>query len=163
MQSEFRYKAWANAELLEALSLVDSEKYTESWKMAVRLVNHTYVVDRIFAAHLMSQEHSFGGTNTIDTPSLEQLTRIVGESDQWYVDYAGRTDAQSLSERLCFTFTDGEKGSMTRKEILTHILVHGAYHRGNVGMLLTSCGVNRPADTFTRFLHLTDPDRRTYR
>ena len=49
---------------------------------------------------------------------------------------------------------------MTREEMLFHILAHGAYHRGNVGMVLSSCGINRPKDTFTRFLHLTDASRR---
>ncbi len=49
---------------------------------------------------------------------------------------------------------------MTRDEMLFHILAHGAYHRGNVGMLLSACGIDRPKDTFTRFLHQIDPDRR---
>ena len=49
---------------------------------------------------------------------------------------------------------------MTREEMLFHVLADGAYHRGNVGMILTPCGIDRPKDTFTRFLHLSEPDRR---
>jgi uncharacterized damage-inducible protein DinB len=50
---------------------------------------------------------------------------------------------------------------MTREEMLFHVLAHGAYHRGNVGMALTACGIDRPKDTFTRFLHLSEPGRRS--
>lgn len=161
MESQFRYKAWANAQLIDALSLIDATRYAESWRMAIRLLNHTYVVDRIFAAHLVGEEHSYESTNTPETPTLEQLGQDIEKSDRWYVEYANRAATDSLKDSIVFTFTDGDSGSMTREEVLTHILVHGAYHRGNVGMLLPSCGLDRPSDTFTRFLHLMEPERRT--
>lgn len=163
MERQFRYKAWANAELIDALTLVNSRQYPEPWRTAIRLLKHTFVVDRIFAAHLTGEDPPFAGTNTPETPALEELGQNIRESDQWYVDYASHADTDSLKEHISFTFTDRDKGSMTREEVLTHIIVHGAYHRGNVGMLLSSCGVDRPSDTYTRFLHLTEPARRDHR
>lgn len=163
MEKQFLYKAWANAELIDALALVDSDEHPESWRMAVRLLNHTLVVDRIFAAHLTNEVHPFTGTNTPKTPSLEQLKHNIKESDQWYVEYASSIDIDSLKELISFNFTDGDKGSMTREEVLTHIVVHGAYHRGNVGVLLSTCGITRPSDTYTRFLHMAEPGRRVHK
>jgi uncharacterized damage-inducible protein DinB len=160
MQKQFGYKAWANAEMLDALALIDASQYPDQWKLAVRLMNHTYVVDRIFAAHLGGESHAFQGTNTPETPTLEQLCERIAASDTWYRDYTGRLDPAALQESISFTFTDGERGSMTREEILFHVLAHGGYHRGNVGMVLTSCGIDRPSDTFTRFLHASEPGRR---
>lgn len=161
MKSTFRYKAWANAEILDSIAKVDPSQHPEQWTLAVRLMNHTYVVDRIFAAHLSGETHEFQGTNTPETPSLDQLRERISESDEWYQRYVSQVPSSELAEPISFTFTDGDRGSMTREEILFHVLAHGAYHRGNVGMALTGCGIDRPKDTFTRFLHLSEPGRRS--
>lgn len=163
MERQFAYKAWANAEILDALARIDASRYPEQRKHAIRLVNHTHVVDRIFAAHLSGARHGFQDTNTPETPTVERLREQVAESDAWYRDYVGRLDRQSLHESIAFIFTDGDSGTMTREEILFHVLAHGTYHRGNVGMVLAECGIDRPRDSFTRFLHATEPGRRRAR
>ncbi len=160
MKDQFRYKAWANSEILDSIAKIDEARYPEQWKLAVRLMNHTYVVDRIFAAHLSGEEHQFLDTNTPETPTVDQLRESISKSDIWYLHHVGQLDHGKLTESISFTFTDGDKGTMTREEMLFHILAHGTYHRGNVGMVLSSCGIDRPRDTFTRFLHLTDASRR---
>jgi uncharacterized damage-inducible protein DinB len=160
MKSKFRYKAWANAEILASIAKIDSVRHPDPWRLAIRLMNHTYVVDRIFAAHLSGAAHEFQDTNTHETPSLDQLRDRIAASDDWYQHYVSRLPQADLCKPVSFVFTDGDRGSMTREEMLSHILLHGAYHRGNVGMILTSCGIDRPKDTFTRFLHLSEPNRR---
>lgn len=160
MKNQFRYKAWANAEILDALALVDPSHHPAEWNQAIRLMNHTYVVDRIFAAHLSGATRSFDATNTPETPTLDDLRESISKSDAWFQTYVDQIDPSESRETIAFTFTDGKTGSMTREEMLFHVLAHGAYHRGNVGMILTACGVDRPSDTFTRFLHLVEPNRR---
>lgn len=161
MKNKFRYKAWANAEILGSIAGIDASRHPGQWEQAVRLMNHTYVVDRIFAAHLGGTAQPFGGTNTPETPGLEQLRERIEASDAWYQQYVGQVRADELLESISFTFTDGDRGSMTREEMLFHVLAHGTYHRGNVGMILASCGIDRPRDTFTRFLHAIEPARRS--
>lgn len=161
MKSKFRYKAWANAEILDSIAKIDPSQHPEQWTLAVRLMNHTYVVDRIFAAHLSGEPHEFQGTNTPETPSLNQLRDRIFASDEWYQRYVSQVPGSELIQPISFTFTDGDRGSMTREEMLFHVLAHGVYHRGNVGMALTACGIDRPKDTFTRFLHLSEPGRRS--
>lgn len=160
MNDQFGYKAFANAEILDAIARIDQGAHPAQWTQAVRLMNHTCVVDRIFAAHLDGGRHPFGDTNTPETPTLAQLRADISASDAWYRQYVARLDDDALRERIRFTFTDGDGGAMTRAEMLFHVLAHGTYHRGNVGMLLAACGVERPRDTFTRFLHLQEPGRR---
>jgi uncharacterized damage-inducible protein DinB len=160
MRRKFRYKAWANAEILDSIARIDASRYPEQWTLAVRLMNHTCVVDRIFAAHLAGEPHGFQGTNTPGTPSLDQLRESISASDAWYQRYVEHVADIDLAQSLPFTFTDGDSGTMTREEMLFHVLAHGAYHRGNVGMVLTACGIDRPKDTFTRFLHSSEPARR---
>lgn len=160
LASQFAYKAWANAELLQALAQIDPDAYPAQRQRAIRLLNHTYVVDRIFAAHLDGGTHPFAASNTPQTPTLGALGAAIVQSDQWYAGHIARLDAAALQQPLAFRFTDGDAGTMTREEMLFHLLAHGAYHRGNIAMLLSECGVEQPRELFTRFLHARDPGRR---
>lgn len=160
LASQFAYKAWANAELLQALAQIDAAAFPAQRQRAIRLLNHTYVVDRIFAAHLDSATHAFAASNTPHTPELDALHAAIADSDRWYAGYVAGLAAHALQQPLAFRFTDGDAGTMTREEMLFHVLAHGAYHRGNIAMLLSDCGVEQPRELFTRFLHAREPGRR---
>ena len=160
LKSLFAQKSWANGELFDVLAKVSPSLQAASIQTATRTLNHIYVVDRIFRAHLLGEAHGYLATNTADTPELGVLNFAVAETDLWFEDYvAGISDA-SLAESLAFRFTDGDAGRMTREEILVHVITHGAYHRGNVGQVLKGIEIAPPRDLFTKFLHLREPGRR---
>jgi uncharacterized damage-inducible protein DinB len=85
----------------------------------------------------------------------------VEATDAWFVGRVSRLTKPALAEVLSFTFTDGDAGRMTREEILLHVLTHGGYHRGNVGQVLKSIPVSPPSDFYTKFLHTSEPARRS--
>jgi uncharacterized damage-inducible protein DinB len=156
----FKYKAWANDEILTTLRFFDCEAQATERHIAIRILNHTYVVDRIFAANLQRLKHDYAGTNTTDTPSLEQLDSAVKKSDQWYVDYVSTLNPQDLNESIEFKFTDGALGRMSREEMLSHVVLHGGYHRGAIGRIMVQVSIAPPKDVFAGFLHFTEPTSR---
>lgn len=160
LYSLFKYKAWSNDQLFIELAKVDSLAQQEARHNAMRILNHIYVVDQIFAAHLSGAVQSFTATNTSETPTIEALRDGVAMLDAWYVDYAADVSPEQLAENIAFTFTDGDQGLMTREEMLTHVSLHGAYHRGGAGRIMTQAGTPPPRDLYTRFLHQTEPTRR---
>lgn len=156
----FKFKTKSNRETLEALAKSGIDAGNNDGLTAFRTMNHINVVDRIFRAHLTGALHEFDAANTADTPGLVELQTRTAETDQWFLSYASLMTEQQLKEQVSFTFTDGKRGRMSREEILLHILAHGAYHRGAVGLILLRQGVTPPAETFTRYLHEADPSRR---
>jgi uncharacterized damage-inducible protein DinB len=156
----FKYKAWANDELLSAMETLDPSTHADERHAAIRIFNHTWVVDRIFAAHLTGSTHGHEDTNTTDTPTLDALRAQVEASDRWYVDYAGSLAPAQLSEAITFRFTDGGSGRMTREEMLIHVTLHGGYHRGAIGRILAQLSIAPPRDIFTAYLHRAEPERR---
>lgn len=160
LHSLFAQKAWANAELFELLSTLPAQQHSAILHTAIRILNHIYVVDRIFQAHLEGQPHRYASTNTEDTPQLDELNFSVAETDAWFKRYSENISETALRETIHFKFTDGDSGTMSREEILLHIVTHGAYHRGNVGQLLKSVSVAPPRDLYTKFLHVSEPYRR---
>lgn len=160
LHSLFQYKAWSNEQLFVELAKVDPVAQQEARHSAVRLLNHIYVVDQIFAAHLSGAAQAFAATNTPETPTLEALRDGATMLDAWYVDYTADLSPEQLAENISFTFTDGDKGLMSREEMLTHVSLHGAYHRGAAGRIMSQAGTPPPRDLYTRFLHQSEPARR---
>jgi uncharacterized damage-inducible protein DinB len=160
--SLFEYKAWANARMLEAMAAIDDDRHAEQRRKAIRVMNHTFVVDRIFAAHLLGEPNPHAATNTEETPELPALAESIRASDAWLADYARELPAERMDERIRFHFTDGKAGEMSRAEMLQHLIVHGAYHRGAVGQILDALSLPRPADTINVYLHTAEPSRREH-
>jgi uncharacterized damage-inducible protein DinB len=160
LQKLYGYHAWANNDLFDKLETLDRGLRKAELHAALRLINHHYVVARIFAAHLTGAQHGYTSDNTDATPTLGELRAAVTSSDRWYRDYLRDVSPENLAEAIQFTFTDGNKGYMTREEMLTHVALHGGYHRGEVGRILWQLSITPPWDTFAVHLHQTEPARR---
>ena len=162
----FRYQAWAHEEFLQAMAGLDPDRHGEALRSALRLIHHCHVVGRIFAAHLQGQPHGYASDSPPDTPGLADLRAAVAAGDRWYIDYLDRATPALLSEAVPFTFTDGDHGTMTREEMLAHVVTHGGYHRGEVGRILMQLGpvpgFSLPWDTYAVHLHRTEPSRRLH-
>ena len=109
---------------------------------------------------MTGEKHGYTATNTPETPDLGELHFAVAETDGWFEKYVATISDQALAEKISFQFTDGDSGTMTREEMLFHVLSHGSYHRGNVGQVLKGISVAPPRDLLTKFLHVQEPGRR---
>ncbi len=158
--SLYQCKAWANRELFAQIEKIDLHSQEKERHAVIRLMNHIYVVDQIFAAHLSGKTHSFTGVNTPETPELASLQAGVTALDQWYVQLVQGLDDSVLAEKISFTFTDGLAGCMSREEMLLHVAMHGSYHRGGVGKMLMQLPITPPRELYTSFLHQQQPERR---
>src|SRR5262245_39430709 len=85
LQRLFRYKAWANDELLTALARLGGE--SPITQLAIKALSHSYVVDRIFAAHVRGKGHAYTSANLSEMPALEDLSADIRSSDREYVGY----------------------------------------------------------------------------
>jgi uncharacterized damage-inducible protein DinB len=85
LQRLFRYKAWANDELLTALAKLGAESPVTG--LAIKALSHTYVVDRIFAAHLRGKDHAYTSAYMSEMTTLEELSSDMRANDREYLDY----------------------------------------------------------------------------
>ena len=134
LQRLFQYKAWANDELLTALAELGGESPITG--LAIKALSHSYVVDRIFAAHMTRKAHAYSSANLSEMPTLEDLSADIRKSDREYIDYVSALDRGQLAEQIDFAFTDGAPGRMSREEMLMHVITHGVGHRGQVSALM---------------------------
>ncbi|HEV7693801.1 MAG TPA: DinB family protein [Hyphomonadaceae bacterium] len=154
----FRYKAWANDELLERLAGLGGESPVTG--LAIKALSHTYVVDRIFAAHMIGEPHGYTSANLSEMPTLEALSADIRASDQEYIGYVSAIGGGQLEEQIDFTFTDGAWARMSREEMLLHVLTHGVGHRGQVSALMLLNSLAPAKDGFTTYLHEAEASMR---
>jgi uncharacterized damage-inducible protein DinB len=160
LTSLLQYKAWANQELFSELLRLDPAAHPAELHAALRILNHIHVVERIFVANLQGISHAYSATNTQATPKLAALYQAVQDTDRWYLEYVAGLSSEQLAEHLHVRFVDGDHGSMSREEMLAHIVTHGGYHRGAVGRIMAQLALAPPRDIYTRFLHQAEPERR---
>lgn len=151
LQRLFRYKAWANDQLLARLDALGEDSPVTA--LALKALAHSHAVDRIFAAHLRHRPHAYASANPDPLPTLADLSARMRESDREYVDYVASLDRAQLEERIDFSFTDGAAGRMSREEMLLHVLTHGVGHRGQVSAVMLFDSVPPAKDGFTTYLH----------
>ena len=151
-----RYNAWANEVMFEAVAALpagEAEKPRPSvFKNMVHTLNHGYVIDRIFQAHLEGRSHGYTARNTASHPPLPELRRAQQELDRWYIRWSDMTPESSLNEQIKFTYVGGGEGLMSRREILQHLVVHTSYHRGFVAQMMFDIPVRPPTTDLTVYL-----------
>jgi len=134
-----RYNAWANRLIFDAVAALPPAEATKErpslFRNMVHTLNHNYVIDRIWQAHLESRPHGYETRNTKDHPPLAELWKSQQEIDGWYTAWSDALSDRALDEKVSFTLIGGNQGVMTRGEILLHVVNHTSYHRGFVADL----------------------------
>jgi uncharacterized damage-inducible protein DinB len=156
-----RYNRWANKLIFDATFKLPEGEATKVrqtlFKNIVHSLNHNYVIDRIFQAHLEGREHGYTARNTPEWPLLDDLWRSQQDVDEWYVRWSDNIAEAGLDERVDFKYVGGGEGSMTRGEIILHIVNHTSYHRGFVADLFYQIPARPPTTDLTVFLRDARP------
>jgi uncharacterized damage-inducible protein DinB len=147
-----RYNAWANRLIFDAVAALPPAEATKErqslFRNMVHTLNHNYVIDRIWQAHLERRSHGYEARNTKEHPPLAELWKSQQEIDRWYIAWSDALSDQALDEKMSFTLIGGNPGVMTRGEILLHVVNHTSYHRGFVADLFYQVpGGARPPTT----------------
>ena len=151
-----RYGAWADDKIFSAVAALPEGEATRErpavFRNIVHTLNHGLVIDRIWQAHLEGRPHGYTARNTATHPPLEELWPLQREIDAWYVGYADRLSEAAADEVVRFTFVGGGEGSMTRADILMHVVNHKTYHRGHVADMMMQVPARAPATDLPVFL-----------
>ncbi|HEV2443865.1 MAG TPA: DinB family protein [Steroidobacteraceae bacterium] len=155
-QTLARYKAWADDLTLGAVAALPpgeaARERATLFKSIIGTLNHSYVVDLIWQAHLEGREHGFTARSVVPHPELEALAAAQRRANGWLLAWSEAQSPASLREAVSFRMVSGERGSMTRAGILLHIVNHATYHRGWVSDLFFQVPAKPPTTDWNVFL-----------
>ena len=158
-----RYRLWADRLTFDAVAALPpgeaAKERPTRFKTMIGTLNHTYLVDLIWQAHLEGRDHGFPALDLVLHESLPDLWRAQQAIDQWYIDWSDGQPARSLEETVRFRFVDGERGAMTQGEILLHVVNHATYHRGWVAEMFFQVPARNPTTDLPVYLSSLRLDR----
>src|SRR5262245_10345313 len=151
-----RYRMWADQSTFDAVAALPSGEATKErpnpFKSIIGTLNHIYLVDLIWQAHLEGRDHGFKSRELKLYDGLKDLREAQQGINQWYIDWSDNQNAQSLDEIVHFRFISGEPGVMTRGEILQHVVNHATYHRGWIADMFFHVPVHSPTTDLPVYL-----------
>ncbi len=137
----FRYDAWANREALASLRVPPPPP------RGLKLMGHIVGAEALWHARLTGARAPL--------PVWPDLR--IGQTETWLDDLAGTWTRYlagvlpaRLGERIAYTNTKGDAFTSTVEDILTHVVMHSAYHRGQIAADVRAAG-HEPA--YTDFIH----------
>ena len=151
-----RYNAWANRLIFDAVAALpqgEAERERKSlFRNMVHTLNHNYVIDLIWQAHIEGRAHGFTARNTPEHPPLGELWRSQQEIDRWYIEFFEKLSPDDLEREIDFTLIGGNEGRMSRGQMLLHVVNHTTYHRGFVADLFYQVPARPPTTDLPVFL-----------
>lgn len=151
-----RYKAWGDDLFLSAAASIPPVELTAPRPIVfgslLRTLHHAYAMDCVWQCHLVGKPHGFATRNPEQCPGIDELSRSQRRIDEWYVSYAASIGTRALDEVIDFEFIGGGAGSMTRREILLHVVNHASYHRGHAAYILYAIGIAPPVTDLPVFV-----------
>jgi uncharacterized damage-inducible protein DinB len=134
-----RYDVWANRETLGSL---EQSAPPRSLMWLAHIVGAEY----LWLARLRRYDETISVWPELDVEAcgerLDQLSQLWPE----YLDDMH----ESFTERVAYTNSRGEAWTNTVEEILTHVVIHSAYHRGQIASDVRASG-GTPA--YTDYIH----------
>lgn len=156
-----RYSTWANERLFDLLESLHPAELTAPRQTGLgsmlATLGHNHVIDLIWKSHLEGRRHGFTSRVPQVVLPLDALRTAQAEVDGWYVGYADALTEQAHAEIVHFDFVDGGTGTLSRGDMLLHVINHKTYHRGYVADMLYQAGFKPPVMDIPVFMRDAPP------
>ncbi|MFI5102035.1 MAG: DinB family protein [Terriglobales bacterium] len=142
----FAYDYWANRECLAAMRAAGSVSADTVGRMA-----HILSAQKLWRERMLKHPQSMPVWPRL---TIADCLALADEMSSAWRNYLTRIENQfapgSLEDKVEYRNSKGELWSSRVADILTHALLHSAYHRGQIALQMRSSGVE-PA--YTDFIH----------
>ncbi len=138
----FQYEAWANHAVLTNLKQQQSPP-----PRAIKFLAHIIAAETVWLERIKGEQQSVAVWPEFTLAQCEtHLTNIA----QLWIDYLAALAPERLAQTIAYTNTKGETFRSSLEDILTHVAMHGAYHRGQIATDTRAAGLT---PVLTDFIH----------
>jgi uncharacterized damage-inducible protein DinB len=134
------YNSWANDEFFKViikLPIDEIKKQHQSFMNSIRnSLNHLLVIDKVWLANMKKEKHSFNNLQTILFEDMEELWLAKKNEEEIIKKYTINLSSTELEETVECELIGGNSVNISRSMIITHLVMHGGYHRGIIAEML---------------------------
>lgn len=138
----FAYDDWANREVLSAI-----RSATAAPPRSLELLAHVLATERLWYDRLRRQPQAMAVWPEL---AIEECATLVEELPATWRGYLATLTAEALGATVGYSNTKGEPWTGTVLDILLHVPIHSAYHRGQIAADLRAAGYTPP---YTDYIH----------
>ena len=128
----FVYDDWANGEVLALLRQAETAP-----ARSLKLMGHIFSAQRLWLERLEQQKQTFPVWPDF---SLEQCATQAAELPVFWKNYLDAVNQAGLSRPVNYKNSKGEGWTNRRDDILLHVIMHSAYHRGQIARDMRAAG-----------------------
>jgi uncharacterized damage-inducible protein DinB len=133
------YDRWANREALESLRSVG-----EAAVRPRKIFCHVIAAQRVWLARFESPQPP--SVDPWPTLLLAECSAAVEELHQRWIELLNRLTPEKSATELVYRNTKGVEFKTPVRDVLMHVVMHSAYHRGQVAAAVREAG-GKPAAT----------------
>jgi uncharacterized damage-inducible protein DinB len=142
LRRQFAYDEWANREVLASIRAAGLEN-----DRSLQLMAHILAAERVWLERLKQVPQS---VPVWPKPDMSQCEAEAAELGGQWLEFLDLITAGDVSQSISYKNSKGEEWSNTIVDVLTHVVMHSAYHRGQIATHMRSIG-QTPA--YTDFIH----------
>jgi uncharacterized damage-inducible protein DinB len=142
LQRLFVYDDWANREVLAVLQKAETVP-----ARSLKLVSHVLSAERLWLERLQQQKQTHPVWPDF---TLQECETEAAELPGLWKSYLDAPREAGLSRLVNYKNSKGEAWTNRKDDILLHVIMHSAYHRGQIATDMRAAGFT-PA--YTDFIH----------
>jgi uncharacterized damage-inducible protein DinB len=142
MRQQFAYDAWANQEVLASIRASGGENMRP-----LQLMSHILAAERVWLERLKQVPQS---VPVWPEPNLAQCEAEAAELKKMWFAYLDLITAGDISQTISYKNSKGEAWTSAIGDVLSHVVMHSAYHRGQIASHMRASG-QTPVNT--DFIH----------
>ena len=138
----FAYDDWANRETLSALRTAQPPPARSQM-----LLGHIIGAEELWLCRLLAEKNPVEVWPALTT---DQCGARLNDLSRRWGKYMASMTAENLSARIAYVNSKGEPWESAVEDVLLHVAMHSAYHRGQMATDMRASG-HTPA--YTDFIH----------
>jgi uncharacterized damage-inducible protein DinB len=128
----FRHLEWADARVLQSLRSAQSVL-----KKDLDLYAHILGAEHVWLSRINGTPPKLAVWPSL---TLDECDRLGGDNATAYQKLAADLTPETRQRPITYRNSAGEEFTSTLEDILTHVSLHGAYHRGQIAASLRAAG-----------------------
>lgn len=138
----FRYDEWANQEVLSSFRSAGTPP-----SQSLKLLAHVLGTEYVWFSRIQAEKSPLAVWPELNLSQCEEHILQLGRVWSTYLD---QLDQTACEKQVVYQNSKGETWSNSVEDILTHVVMHSAYHRGQIASAMRAAG-HTPA--YTDFIH----------
>ncbi|HKH98850.1 MAG TPA: DinB family protein [Candidatus Sulfotelmatobacter sp.] len=141
LRRQFDYDEWANREVLAAIRATGADE------RSLKLMAHILSAERLWLERLKHQPQT---SPVWPKGDLAECEAQAAELARLWREFLDLITAGDVAQSISYKNSKGEVWTNAIVDILTHVVIHSAYHRGQIASHMRALG-QTPA--YTDFIH----------